>query len=218
MNSVRAKLDRMGRPRFRLSCREADWFGANDSDHLKSVAPDGAVTVLRLEPLSGQDVRQILLANLGIDDPENFIASAQGRGLQGLLANPHSLEMLAVAVGSDRVWPNTRMQAFDMACRTLLVEHNEDHRIAQPDSGGVFDLMNAGGRLCAIRLLTGAAGYSRVRQGKRPGSPWTRPSTGRRSGDTSQLPAEQAIRNPEAAPGGSSSPPDRGVSRRQIFG
>ena len=91
MNSVRAKLDRMGRPRFRLSCREADWFGANDSDHLKSVAPDGAVTVLRLEPLSGQDVRQILLANLGIDDPENFIASAQGRGLQGLLANPHSL-------------------------------------------------------------------------------------------------------------------------------
>ena len=161
LNSIRAKLDRMGRPRFRLSCREADWFGANDSDHLKSVAPDGAVTVLRLEPLSGQDVRQILLANLGIDDPENFIASAQGRGLQGLLANPHSLKMLAVAVGSDRVWPNTRMQAFDMACRTLLVEHNEDHRIAQPDRGGVFDLMNAGGRLCAIQLLTGAAGYSR---------------------------------------------------------
>ena len=160
LDSIRAKLDRMGRPRFRLSCREADWFGTNDSNHLKSVAPDGAVTVLRLEPLSGQDVRLILLENLGIDDPENFITSAQGGGLQGLLANPQSLKMLAVAVGSDRVWPNTRMQAFDMACRTLLVEHNEDHRVAQPDRGGVSDLMNAGGRLCAIQLLTGAAGYS----------------------------------------------------------
>ena len=122
--------------------------------------PTEHVTVLRLEPLSGQDVRQILLANLGIDDPENFIASAQGKGVQGLLANPQSLRMLAVAVGSDRVWPDTRLQAFDMACRTLLGEHNEDHRIAQPDRGGVADLMNAAGRLCAIQLLTGAAGYS----------------------------------------------------------
>ena len=160
LDSIRAKLDRMGRPRFRLACREADWFGANDSDRLKAVSPDRAVTVLRLEPLSGQDVRQILLANLGIDDPENFIASAQGKGVQGLLANPQSLRMLAVAVGSDRVWPDTRLQAFDMACRTLLGEHNEDHRIAQPDRGGVADLMNAAGRLCAIQLLTGAAGYS----------------------------------------------------------
>ena len=88
LDSIRAKLDRMGRPRFRLSCREADWFGPNDSDHLKTVSPDGAVTVLRLEPLSDRDVRQILLEILGIDDPEHFIASAQGKGLQRLLANP----------------------------------------------------------------------------------------------------------------------------------
>ncbi len=160
LDSIRAKLDRMGRPRFRLSCREADWFGANDSDHLKTVSPDGTVTVLRLDPLSGRDVRQILLASPGIDEPENFIESAQKKGLQGLLANPQSLKMLAVAVGSDKGWPNTRMQAFDMACRTLLREHNEDHRIAQPDRGGVSDLMNAGGRLCAIQLLAGTAGYS----------------------------------------------------------
>ena len=150
----------MGRPRFRLACREADWFGANDSDRLKAVSPDGAVTVLRLEPLSGQDVRQILVANHGIDDPEDFIASAREKGIEGLLANPQSLEMLAVAVASDGVWPRTRMQTFDMACRTLLGEHNEDHRIAQLDRNGVADLMKAAGRLCAIQLLTGAAGFS----------------------------------------------------------
>ena len=171
LDSIRAKLDRMGRPRFRLSCREADWLGANDSDRLKAVSPDGAVTVLRLEPLSEDGVRQILLANLETDDPDDFIASAQGRGLRKLLANPQSLEMLAVAVGSDGVWPDTRMQAFAMACRALLAEHNEDHRIARPVSAGVSDLMNAAGKLCAIQLLTGAAGYSRSGDDSDPAFP-----------------------------------------------
>ena len=164
-DSIRAKLDQMGRPRFRLSCREADWFDANDSDHLKSVSPDGSVTVLRLEPLSGDDARKILLANLGIEDPDDFIASARDRGLQGLLVNPQSLKMLAIAVGSDSDWPKTRMKAFDTACRALLQEHNEDHRIAQPDRGGVSDLMHACGKLFALQLLTGSAGHSRSGNG-----------------------------------------------------
>ncbi len=159
LDSIRAKLKKMGRPHFRLSCREADWFGTNDRNQLQSVAPDETITVLRLEPLSDQDVRRILRENLGIDDPENFIASAQNKGLQELLANPQTLKMLAVAVGSHTGWPNTRMEAFDMACRTLLVEHNEEHWVAQPDHGSVSDLMNASGRLCAIQLLTGTSGY-----------------------------------------------------------
>ena len=115
LDNIRAKLDSMGRPRFRLSCREADWFGANDRSHVETVAPDGVVAVVRLEPLSLQDVRQILIASPGVDDPENFIASAEGRGLQELLTNPQSLKMLAVAVGSVGGWPNSRMKAFDTA-------------------------------------------------------------------------------------------------------
>ena len=90
----------------RLACREADWFGANDSDHLKTVSPDGAVTVLRLEPLTGEDVRLDPAGRTSASTiPEDFIASARGKGVQGLLANPQSLKMLAVAVGSDGVWP-----------------------------------------------------------------------------------------------------------------
>ena len=68
--------------------------------------------------------------------------------------------MLAVAVGAAGVWPETRTQAFDMACRTLLAEHNEEHRIASPDPGGIADVIEASGRLCAVQLLTGAAGYA----------------------------------------------------------
>ena len=55
LDRIRAKLERIGCPRFRLSCRETDWFGRNDSDNLKTVSPDGTITVLRLEPLSGDD-------------------------------------------------------------------------------------------------------------------------------------------------------------------
>ena len=160
LDRIRAKLDRMGRPRFRLSCREADWFGANDRDHLKQVSRSGAVKVLRLDPLSDQDVHQFLRGVLGIEDPEDFVAVAQERGLHGLLVNPQSLKMLAVAVGDAGFWPETRTQAFDMACRTLLAEHNEEHRLASPDPGGIADLVEASGRLCAVQLLTGAAGYA----------------------------------------------------------
>ena len=160
LDSIRAKLDRMGRPRFRLSCREADWFGANDRDHLKKVSPSGAVKVLRLDPLSDQDIHQFLRGALGIEEPENFVAAAQRKGLEELLVNPQSLKMLAVAVGAAGVWPETRTQAFDMACRTLLPDHNEEHRIASPDPGGITDLIEASGRLCAVQLLTGAAGYA----------------------------------------------------------
>ena len=160
LDNIRAKLDRMGRPRFRLSCREADWFGANDRDHLKKVSPSGAVKVLRLDPLSDQDIHQFLHGVLGIKDPEEFVAAAQGKGLHALLVNPQSLKMLAVAVDAAGVWPETRSQAFYMACRTLLPDHNEEHRIASPDPGGITDLIEASGRLCAVQLLTGAAGYA----------------------------------------------------------
>ena len=160
LDSIRAKLDRLERPRFRLSCREADWFGANDREHLKTVSLSGAVKVLRLDPLSNRDIHQVLCGALGIEDPEKFVTAAQRKGLDGLLVNPQSLKMLAVAVGAAGVWPATRTQEFDTACRTLLAEHNDEHRIASPDPGGIADLIEASGKLCAVQLLTGAAGYA----------------------------------------------------------
>ena len=49
LDAVRRKLHALGRPRFRLSCREAHWFGASDSNRLAAVSPDRNVTVLRRE-------------------------------------------------------------------------------------------------------------------------------------------------------------------------
>ena len=156
---IRAKLQRLGRPPFRLSCREADWFGANDGERLRKVAPDGDLSVLRLEPLREEGILKILEKNLGVADPRAFLTEARERGIGDLLGNPHNLEMVAAAVADD-AWPRTRRETFELACRKLIEERNEEHRIAESGSCDVDTLMDAAGRLCAVLLLSGKAGVT----------------------------------------------------------
>ena len=172
LDGIRKKLDRLGRPRFRLSCREADWFGANDRDKLKAVSRNEQVTVLRLDPLTDENILKILRDNPKVDDSEKFVREARQKGLETLLTNPQSLSMLVDAVaGAGGDWPETRIQTFDMACRTLLREHNQEHQLAKPDNVAISDLLDAAGRLCAVQLLTGKAGYTAARYRERPRIP-----------------------------------------------
>ena len=53
-DELRRRLDSLGRPRFRLSCREADWLGPNDRANLARVTPDASLTVLRLDSAHGR--------------------------------------------------------------------------------------------------------------------------------------------------------------------
>ena len=157
---IRGRLDKLGRPRFRLSCRTADWLGTNDRQHLASVTPQrSAVTVLRLDPLTDEDAKTVLAARQGITDPDAFISEAGARGLDGLLTNPQSLSLLASVVEQNGTWPQSRRQTFERACRQLASEHNQEHRAAgqPPDVGAALD---AAGRLCAMLLITGGAGFT----------------------------------------------------------
>ena len=157
--AIRVKLQRLGYPRFRLSCREADWFGANDREGLKAVAPNGELLVLRLDPLSDQGILDILASNLGHGDPKSFVDAARRHGIDGLLCNPLNLEMLAVAV-ADNPWPRTKTQTFDLACRKLASEANPEHQIAWRGTTDTSTLLDAAGDLCAILLLAGKAGVT----------------------------------------------------------
>lgn len=158
-DKIRAKLRNLGSPRFRLSCRGVDWFGAYDKNKLEKVAQDNRIKVLRLDPLSHKDVLKILFCNHNLSDPKLFIDSAQEKGIDVLLKNPQSLKMLAIAVDGKQ-WPKSRAETFELACRKLVGEHNQEH--VQADYPGIddFQLLNAAGRLCAIQLLSGRAGYS----------------------------------------------------------
>ena len=158
-DAMRLKLQRLGRPRFRLSCRDADWFGANDRDRLKAVSPDGEVLVLRLDPMSEEGILENLVRNLDIDDPKAFVAKAHQRGVEGLLGNPQSLRMLVAAV-DDQDWPETKSETFELACRKLIEEHNQEHQIAASGNHDIDALMHEAGHLCAIILLSGKAGLT----------------------------------------------------------
>jgi len=158
-DEIRRKLDALGQPEFRLSCREVHWFGADDRSHLESVSRNAEIKVLRLDPLSEDDVREILRRSLGIEDADAFMTAARERGIDGLLTNPLSLRMLAHAV-TDDAWPETRMQTFEQAYRNLLREHNVQHRLATPQYEDVSRLLDVAGLLCAVQLLTGSAGYT----------------------------------------------------------
>ena len=157
-DAIRARLDALGRPRFRLSCRAADWLGANDRNRLQSVAPDGRVTVLALDPLTSDDVLRIL-GERNVPDAAAFIRSAADRGLDALLANPLSLAMLVDIVRSGGEWPESRTETFERACRSMVEETNDEHRIAF-DARHVSpnEMVDAAGRLCAGLLLADCDG------------------------------------------------------------
>ena len=170
LNRIRAKLHALGRPRFRLSCREADWFGANDRIHLKTVSKDDKVRVLRLDPLSDEGIRELLNHHTGIEDAGEFVAAARERGIDSLLTNPQSLRMLAdVAAGGT--WPETRMETFELACTKLVREPNIEHRLAHPNDPPADELLDAAGRLCALQLMCGLEGAARLDAAPNDGFP-----------------------------------------------
>ena len=160
-DAIRGRLDMLGKPRFRLSCREADWLGATDRNRLEAVSPGDKVTVLRLNPLTDSDIVQLLAAHPRVDDAEAFIAEADRRGIGDLLRNPQTLDLLAKAVAGDD-WPESRKETFEMACGQMVREHNDEHSAAlassRPSTPG--QLLDAAGRLCAIQLVAGKAGYT----------------------------------------------------------
>ena len=157
-DDIRAKLDRLGRPRFRLSCRVADWLGSYDRLRLEEVSPSGKVTALHLDELSKGDIDDILSKHGHITDRDEFVDWASRLGIESLLANPQSLDMLANALG-DGERPESRREVFELACRTLLKEHNDEHKIATTVDADIASLMDVAGKLCAVQLLSGKAGF-----------------------------------------------------------
>lgn len=160
LDHIRKHLKRLMHPRFRLSCREADWLGASDSEALKQVSPNGEIIALHLDSLSNTDIAEILKHKFGVHDPEAFVHQAQEHGLDELLCNPQTLNLLVDAMGGD-AWPQSRSEIYAMACNKLVSEKNMEHRHAKRETViPTKSLLEAAGYMCAIQLLSGIAGYS----------------------------------------------------------
>ncbi len=156
---VRQHLDRLGRPPFRLSCREADWYGDSDSAALLEVAPGGSLAILHLDPLSDADIALLLAHKFGRADPADFVRQAERHGLADLLRNPQTLTLLARVVGET--WPDGRRKTYELACQQLVRELNPERRAATRANAPTADAqLDAAGFLCAVQLLAGIAGFA----------------------------------------------------------
>ena len=174
LDHIVARLRKLGSPRFRVSCRPADW-GLTDASALHSLLDSrqslldggqrsrdtGRLPILRLDPLGNDDIRNILdglPAAQGIDTAD-FVRQAVDRGLGGLLDNPQSLSLLTRVVARGQ-WPASRTEVFEEACRLLVQEQNPEHIDAgrRPDASDLDSkrLLDAAGQLSAFFVLTNA--------------------------------------------------------------
>lgn len=163
LDQIRMKLKELGRPRFRLSCREHDWRSQSDMSALKQVAPSGTVLELHLEPLSRSEQEELLSSRSSeVPNPRGFLDQADEHGLAGLFGNPLLLDLAIRAVASNGGWPGSRSAIFQLACKQLAEEQSEAHREAlPPDPGDIDRRLDDAGMLCAILLLSGKTSLTR---------------------------------------------------------
>ena len=155
LDRIRGNLDKLGKPRFRLSCRTVDWL-TTDRKRLSSVSPSGAITMLRLDPLDLKGSTQLLESEPDVRNVQAFLEEANNRDMGGLLANPQTLILLVRAV-RDGIWPENRTETFESACIAMANDYNEERRSIRPLQDPCRILDTAGGIFAAL-LISGTRG------------------------------------------------------------
>jgi hypothetical protein len=162
LDAIRGKLNKLGCKRFRISCRAADWPGSLDTKDIKQVSPDQKISVLHLNPLSSDDIKQILRKDSRIPDGKDFIEKAEQFGLTGLLENPQTLDMLIAAIKGGQQWPTSKLEVYDLASKQLAAELNAEHAQAQKQPATIPQLLEAAGFLCAIQIIANVTGFTEI--------------------------------------------------------
>ena len=160
LDAIRERLQELGRPRFRISCREADWLGAVDKNALRTVAPNSELAELHLLPLDDEEILVILSRNPSTaTNATGFLSQANWRGVHALLGNPLLLNLMIEAVRGDQ-WPSSRADVYRLASERLAFEYNAEHRAELKTALSTEILLDDAGLLSALLLLSGIEGFS----------------------------------------------------------
>ncbi|MDO9437957.1 hypothetical protein [Hydrogenophaga sp.] len=157
LGAIRAWLHRHGRPRFRLSCREIDWYGDEDVRALQMVAPTGEVAALHLDPLTAEDVQAIASARQSeVGEPDAFLRTARTLGLEPLFGNPLLLDLTIRGWnGIEQNHAQSRRDIYASACEQMVKEVNQTHARRKPlPIGGRQAVLHEAGLVCALLLLS----------------------------------------------------------------
>lgn len=145
------------KPKFRLSCRAADWFGSVDQEVLRTASASGHVVVLELCPLSRD---AIINAVQGIvPDSAVFLDETESAGLGQLLGNPQTLELVARAWITGKK-PKNKFEAYEIGVSELLKERNAQHVTRGVTSPDPSNLRKAASAVATTILLSNSVGIS----------------------------------------------------------
>lgn len=160
-DAIRKWLHDRGRPRFRLSCREAEWLGANDKARLAEVAPGAVLGVLHLDALTQANIESILAGRArDVPDVNQFLRHCERAGISELLRNPLLLDLVVKATTRDG-WPETRAAIYHAACEQLAAEVNDEHLVTRSALQDLTaPLLNDAGLLFAVLLLSDKRGIA----------------------------------------------------------
>ncbi|WP_406820039.1 NACHT domain-containing protein [Pseudomonas sp. KnCO4] len=157
VDSVLRQLGRLGYPNFVLACRVADWRSATGMEAIREQYAEEPLE-LHLEPFNDDDVANFLSASLGASTAKTVIEHFNTRGLNGLLGNPQTLELIARVAGAGSL-PETRSELFSRAVEVLRVEHRDSkaHDQVARETG-----LDAAGAAFAGLILTGSEAIVRT--------------------------------------------------------
>lgn len=159
LDKILDRLEELGNPWFRLSCRLSSWLVPGDQRELSTLAGSDSLPILELNPLDHDGVRQIV-ARMELD-PRSFITDAFEHRLDSFLWNPLLLGLLCKAV-KERGWPKSPSEAFEKACKALAQEHNSEQKDARRGTAlpSHTDILTAAGKLSALMLIAGKEGWN----------------------------------------------------------
>jgi hypothetical protein len=147
---VLRKLGTLAYPRFVLSCRVADWRSATGLEAIREQYAASPLE-LHLDPISDAEIMAHLTQRVGPANAKLIVEHFNTRGLQGLLGNPQTLE-LVVTIGAGAL-PETRGELIERACDMMREEQRGSKIDRQPPRQVALD---AAGAAFAALILTGS--------------------------------------------------------------
>ncbi|VAW50155.1 hypothetical protein MNBD_GAMMA06-1706 [hydrothermal vent metagenome] len=160
LDAIRNKLLAMGKPKFRISCREADWRSASDRKDFEEVSIDGKLTVIHLDELNEKGIKNFVKyknKELNISD---FIEWGYKHTLMPMLGNPQILKLI-VSIISDGIYLDTKGEIYRAACKKMVFEMNDAHAEDQKSKKYTTEqLLQAAGKMFAHQLIAELDGYS----------------------------------------------------------
>ncbi len=152
LEQIVGRLDELGCPKVRLSCRTLDWHGGSDMSELRDIAGGEPIHVLNLLPLDREDIAALLRSK--DIEPDAFIHGAQDHGLESMLPNPLTLDLLITVHRDGSGWPESRAALYQQACDVLLREENETHLRVIAEGPADPTIAQAADEIAALFLLS----------------------------------------------------------------